>query len=260
MAMAWLDRLVGRVSRCGLRTGSRGLIFDVGLHEGEDTAFYLAKGFTVVAVEANPVLVRQAQRQFRSAIRTGRLTLLGVGVGDRRATVPFYVNRLYTEWSSFDEAIGSRQAGANVIQVAMIPFEEVVHRYGAPYYLKLDIEGYDLMALQRLALTEARPRFISAENGSVAMVELLVGMGYQHFKFVNQARVQQLQCPVPAREGREVAWTFPRGASGPFGEETPGEWTSAEQVLRAIRAIEDNANHNPDVDGWFDLHARHGQR
>ena len=30
------------------------LIFDVGLHRGEDTEFYLKKGFRVVAFEANP--------------------------------------------------------------------------------------------------------------------------------------------------------------------------------------------------------------
>ena len=29
------------------------LIFDVGLHIGQDTAYYLSKGFSVVAVAAN---------------------------------------------------------------------------------------------------------------------------------------------------------------------------------------------------------------
>ena len=29
------------------------LIYDVGMHRGEDTAFYLRKGFRVVAVEAD---------------------------------------------------------------------------------------------------------------------------------------------------------------------------------------------------------------
>lgn len=33
------------------------LIYDVGLHRGEDTDFYLKKGFHVVALEANPELV-----------------------------------------------------------------------------------------------------------------------------------------------------------------------------------------------------------
>ena len=32
------------------------IIFDIGMHCGEDTDFYLKKGFTVVGVEANPEL------------------------------------------------------------------------------------------------------------------------------------------------------------------------------------------------------------
>ncbi|HKF56732.1 MAG TPA: hypothetical protein VKJ45_14845 [Blastocatellia bacterium] len=32
------------------------LIYDVGPHLGEDTDFYLQKGFTVVAIKANPAL------------------------------------------------------------------------------------------------------------------------------------------------------------------------------------------------------------
>ena len=35
---------------------SNNLIFDVGLHTGQDTAFYLKKGFRVIAIEANPLL------------------------------------------------------------------------------------------------------------------------------------------------------------------------------------------------------------
>ena len=32
------------------------LIFDVGFHKGEDTEFYLKKGFPVVAADANPAV------------------------------------------------------------------------------------------------------------------------------------------------------------------------------------------------------------
>ena len=40
------------------------LIYDVGLHEGQDTAYYLWKGFRVLAVEANPELTQAAQSKF----------------------------------------------------------------------------------------------------------------------------------------------------------------------------------------------------
>lgn len=34
----------------------RDLIFDIGANNGDDTAFYLKKGFRVVAIEADPAL------------------------------------------------------------------------------------------------------------------------------------------------------------------------------------------------------------
>ena len=38
------------------------LIYDVGFHQGEDTAFYLKKGFLVVAFEAHPRLRKTVGR------------------------------------------------------------------------------------------------------------------------------------------------------------------------------------------------------
>ena len=52
------------------------LIIDVGMHDGTDTAYYLAKGFRVVAVEANPALVRAAQDRFSVEIDEGRLAII----------------------------------------------------------------------------------------------------------------------------------------------------------------------------------------
>jgi predicted RNA methylase len=41
------------------------LVYDVGMNNGDDSAFYLRAGFRVVAVEANPLLCRAAESRFR---------------------------------------------------------------------------------------------------------------------------------------------------------------------------------------------------
>jgi len=33
------------------------LIYDIGLHDGDDTAYYLHKGYRVIAVDADPTMV-----------------------------------------------------------------------------------------------------------------------------------------------------------------------------------------------------------
>jgi hypothetical protein len=39
-------------------------MYDVGFHRGEDTAFYLKKGFCVVAFEAHPRLAEKGRAMF----------------------------------------------------------------------------------------------------------------------------------------------------------------------------------------------------
>ena len=36
------------------------LVFDIGMNNGDDTAYYLHRGFRVVAVEADPILCAAA--------------------------------------------------------------------------------------------------------------------------------------------------------------------------------------------------------
>ena len=57
-----------------------GLIFDLGFNDGADAALYLQHGYSVVAVEANPLLVKEGNAKFAGAIADGRLKLLSVGI------------------------------------------------------------------------------------------------------------------------------------------------------------------------------------
>jgi len=235
---------------------NRGLIIDLGMHIGQDTEFYLAKGFRVVAVEANPLLARQGEEKFRDAINAGRLTILNVGIGAHAGVFPFYVNKHLSEWSSFDEAIGSRLAGSTIIDVKMITVETLMEQYGTPYYLKVDIEGADEAVIERLNIMTRRPKFISVENGFPSMLRTFVELGYDAFKFINQAKIAEIQCPVPALEGNDIPWAFPPGSSGPFGEDTPSVWKNASEVLEDIKAYWDMPNRDDNIHGWYDLHAR----
>jgi 16S rRNA A1518/A1519 N6-dimethyltransferase RsmA/KsgA/DIM1 with predicted DNA glycosylase/AP lyase activity len=47
------------------------LIYDVGMHHGEDTEFYLRKGFRVVAFEADPDKGQALSASVYTSCRTG---------------------------------------------------------------------------------------------------------------------------------------------------------------------------------------------
>ena len=221
------------------------LIIDVGMHLGHDTRFYLAKGFKVAAVEANPDLVERAESTFAREIADGRLQIFGVAIAEQRGIAPLAVAE-QSGLSSLSRAEVERAEKHGMrfhyVDVPAVPFEEILKEVGIPYYLKVDIEGFDRLCVQALRNFDERPAYVSMES-SIKSPELRLGfdaifdelaelwtLGYRRFKYVNQMRVHQL--PDPPSEG----WRFAQpvasvDASGPFGKETPGIWEPVERTI-----------------------------
>jgi FkbM family methyltransferase len=232
------------------------LIYDIGFHTGQDTAYYLARGSRVIAVEANPLLVEKGQARFRDAIDGGRLELLSLGIGSKEGIATFFVNRPHDEYSSFNRDIASRDAQeVTEVRVPVLTLADVIARHGPAHYVKIDIEGYDHVAINSLKGTEIRPNFISVENGFERDLNSFLELGYKRFAFVNQATIPQARIPADSQEGAQVPWDFPRGASGLFGSDLGDQWLGYDEILPRIRAYWQKPDRNPSRDGWFDLHA-----
>ena len=223
------------------------LVYDIGMHDGEDTAFYLAKGFRVVAVEADPDLCLAAEQRFSRFVNEGRLTIVNRAVVPEPGPVTFYRSDV-ASWSTVIEEWdrGNRLLGhaSEALQVDGMTLAEVIRAHGEPYYLKLDIEGMDRLVVETLAATTSRPPYLSMETSfarraNFASVELdfqtLTRLGYDWFKIVDQDAIEQQVPPSPARAGRYIDYSFTSGQSGLFGEESPGEWLSAEAALASFR-------------------------
>lgn len=238
------------------RTYCPDLIFDVGMHNGSDTDYYLKKGFRVVSVEANPLMAEQGARRFAEWIRLGRLVILNVGVSTSEGQFPFYVNDACTEWSSFNQDIASRGLPTREIKINAVTMGKIFKTFGVPYYLKIDIEGLDGAAAQAACELPQKPRYLSFENGTPHLFEKLVAAGYARFKLLSQRNVMDITLPAPAREGLTIDHIFPYGSSGPFGEETPGPWLTAEEMrAELVRHFEERAKIEKPDWNWFDLHA-----
>lgn len=232
-----------------------GLIYDIGLHVGQDTDFYLKKGFRVVAVEANPELAAAGREKFKDAIDSKRLIILNIGIAEAEGILPFYVNDDLSEWSSFDKKIGTTRGPYHVIDVPTRPLGDIVAEHGIPYYIKLDIEGLDLAALKSMRRFDEKPKYFSLENGQRFMIDELRTQGYRGFKFVNQARIHEIKLEAPAREGQFVEHSFPFGASGPFGNEIAGPWLDYDEVCRLSDEYWNRPDRDASIHGWYDVHA-----
>jgi FkbM family methyltransferase len=239
-----------------LKTSQAETIFDLGFCDGADTAYYLAKGFRVVAVEANPALAAAGQNRFAAEIADGRLTLLNIGIGSEHATLPFYVNEANAHWSSFEISYGCRDGTPfHIVYVSCQTIGELLETYGCPYYMKIDIEGVDKIVLSDMVKRTERPTLISVEEFGPATFDALAALGYTRFRVVPQNHRPRNRLPLWRREGRYVPWwTFDLHSSGPFGRDLRLPWRSAADARRDYDALlaAERAN---SVREWWDIHA-----
>src|SRR6202041_2886873 len=77
------------------------IVFDLGANSGEDTQAYLAQGYDVVAVEANPRLASALTARFAPAIFPWRGHVEDGILGDPAWPKPFYISA-NDHWSSTD--------------------------------------------------------------------------------------------------------------------------------------------------------------
>lgn len=271
-------------------THATDLVYDVGMHNGDDTAYYLHRGFRVVAIEANPHLAARGEQRFAGAIRSGRLKILAVGVAAGRGEAEFYIASDLDVLSSFNlDLVKRADTPIERVRVPCLPMREILDVHGVPWYLKVDIEGNDSLCIAGLD-PQHLPACVSIEldlRHGDADLHALRALGYTRFKCIRQNDLREMTPAIlpgqlalrrraaragpwgtmnrvlrgmshRARSRRCGDWTFPPGSSGRFGDDLTGAWLDAAQVLDLWARLRD-------IDAelaagwkseWFDLHAR----
>jgi len=119
----------------------RDLVFDIGAHNGDDTAYYVRRGFRVVGIDADPAMIAACEQCFREEIRAGRLVLLNVGLAAEEGNGGV--------WSSLDPALASRGGLAtHPVTVPARPLRGLTHAYAWVSYVRETTNSiwYDLHA------------------------------------------------------------------------------------------------------------------
>ncbi len=230
----------------------KNLIYDVGMNIGQDTDYYLARGFRVVAFEADPNNAAFCREKYATEIDDGRLILVEGAITENFSsngkpdTVKFYQNEDHPLWGSTcddfarrNEVLGTTN---KIIEVEAVDFGKCLEKYGIPFYLKADIVGEEIICLRALKDFENKPDYISIRSEKVVFkklkkeIKLFMELGYDRFKAVQQD-VTDWHINYESPEGEDVDYIFQEGASGPFGEDTDGIWKSKEDVIKEYRRI-----------------------
>lgn len=273
----------------------RDLVFDIGLHNGDDAAYYLDIGYLVVGVEANPLLAAQCTLRFENEIRQGRMKIINAGVLKEPGEFTFYRNLRDDGYSSFLPEKGKRGGKWEELKIPCVTTQHLIEEHGRPFFMKVDIEGADFQTLHSITPAIA-PTYVSLELNCVdPILERLVELGYSAFKFVKGENYW----PTPPIFDHQIGWRvlrkigrlapfvrngisrlpqrlhpnseydppgkhspagYPFGcySSGPFGEQAAGSWLTVAAALRWFAVLKNNYRRAGKEDSfWWDLHARH---
>ena len=152
-----------------------------------------------------------------------------------------YLRTVGVDWAERNVRLGT---SSSMLEVDVIDFAGIMQLHGVPHYMKIDIEGVDMVCVNALRLFRERPDYVSIESDKTGFanikreIDAFVDLRYDSFQAIEQSAIPHSQTPpYPAREGDYVAQRFERGSSGLFGSELGSEWQSKHEILRQYRVV-----------------------
>jgi FkbM family methyltransferase len=181
---AAMDRLYGSLVR------RSDLVFDIGAHVGDRVASFRRLGARIVAVEPQPALVKLLKLFYG---RRADVAIEAVAVGRRVGTADMMINldnpTVSTASREFVSAARDApgweaQRWTNSIVVPVTTLDALIDKYGAPAFIKIDVEGFEEEAL--LGLTRAVKALsfeftIIQRDVARACIERCIALGFTHF-------------------------------------------------------------------------------
>jgi len=229
---------------------TKSVIYDLGANNGDDVAYYLKKADVVVAVEANPQLCALIRSRFAAEISAGRLFVENavLTVEPQQTSAVFHLHRTNHVLSQFPPPPPARAHLYKAVTLPTLSVAELLRRHGTPHYAKVDLENYDAQVLRTLFAAGVFPDYLSAEAHRIDVFQLMVTEGgYKAFKLVDGKTVADRYGAhfILTSYGRELH-AFPHHSAGPYGNDIPGIWMTAEYFLRLLQVV---------GLGWKDIHA-----
>ena len=166
------------------------LVFDIGAHVGDRVASFRRLGARIIAVEPQPAMVRVLKLVYR---RRADVAIEAVAVGRRAGTTRLMINTDNPTVSTASDAFVSAardapgwqtQRWTKSTQVPVTTLDALIEKYGAPAFIKIDVEGFEAEALAGLtcAVKALSFEFTTIQREvALACIESCMTLGYVRF-------------------------------------------------------------------------------
>jgi FkbM family methyltransferase len=179
-----MDRLYGGFVRRG------DLVFDIGAHVGDRVASFRRLGARIVAVEPQPAILKLLKLFYG---RSADVVLEMKAVGRRAGVTAMMINVDNPTVSTASLAfVGAARAATGweeqrwtrSVTVPVTTLDALIGKYGAPAFIKIDVEGFEHEVLQGLTCAVKALSFeftLIQRDLALTCVERCISMGYRRF-------------------------------------------------------------------------------
>ena len=138
--------------------GPGDLYFDVGAHVGNRVRIAANLGAHVIALEPNPTLEAFLQSWYGE---NNSVSILQKGIAGHNGSATLYISDQTPTVSSFSESwiatVRQHPSFKHIqwqskMQIELTTLDELIDTFGVPTFCKIDVEGFELEALQGLSI------------------------------------------------------------------------------------------------------------
>jgi FkbM family methyltransferase len=132
------------------------LVFDIGANVGSISEAFAAAGARVVAIEPNADAARQIQLMYPGM----NIQVIQAAVGSSNGLANLNISSdwdvtctLSSDWMEKMQQVDERYRGnwAQVAPVPLLTLDTLRQHFGEPYFIKIDVEGYEIEVLRGLS-------------------------------------------------------------------------------------------------------------
>jgi FkbM family methyltransferase len=127
------------------------LCFDIGANLGQKAEVFLACGARVIVVEPNSFCLPTLKFHFA---KNQRAVIVPQAVGSAVGMIDLHVHGTDSTASvneNWDRAVFGPGRTTAVLTVPVITLDALIERFGAPHFIKIDVEGFEVEVLRGLS-------------------------------------------------------------------------------------------------------------